>query len=171
MKLKGRRVILDYFNPVEQGHDIISVKYANLAHPDLLSAMDRLVPHFTLLCELPESEKLRSMLAPGGTAVEDINSDDFPKVQVTGFSIGGNEDDVSLVIIGGRLLNNGKQININSPCVRYDEEEYEYAGELSLAIQEVEDEIRQFLGGKIYHKQLDIFDDSNANASRKNESK
>jgi hypothetical protein len=39
-KLKGRRVVLDYFNPVEQGHDIISVKCANLAHPDLLSAME-----------------------------------------------------------------------------------------------------------------------------------
>jgi hypothetical protein len=163
-KLKGRRVTLDYYNTVEQGSDAISVKCANLAHPDLLEAMDKLTPHFILLCELPEREALLVMLS-GGMTIEDVETSDFPKVQVTGYATGGkDEEEGGLTITGNRLLSGGKQLNIVSPPTKYHEDEYEYAGELSLAVQAVEDEIYQFLNGKISNKQLDIFEDTNADA-------
>lgn len=158
-KLKGRRLTLDYFQAVEGGSDTISVKCGNQVHPDLLASMDKLVPHFILLCELPESDALEKMLF-GGVTIEDVESSDFQKIQVTGFSIGGDDEDEGLTIIGSRLLVKGKSLNINSPFTKYDREEYQYADELSLVIQEIESEIREFLNGKISNKQLDMFEEN-----------
>ena len=161
-KLKGRRLTLDYFRSVEGGSDTISVKCANQVHPDLPAAMDKLIPHFILLCELPESTSLAIDLM--ANRIDEVNISEFPKIQVTGFSIGGDNENEGLTIIGSRLLEKGKSLNINSPFTKYDHEDYQYADELSLAIQEIENEIREFLNGKISNKQLDMFDSANENA-------
>ena len=161
-KLKGRRLTLDYFRAVEGGSDTISVKCANQVHPDLLAAMDKLIPHFILLCELPESTALAIDLM--ANQIDEVDISELPKIQVTGFSIGGDDEDEGLTIIGSRLLEKGKSLNINSPFTKYDREDYQYADELSLAIQGIENEIREFLNGKISNKQLDMFEDTNANA-------
>jgi hypothetical protein len=161
-KLKGRRLTLDYFSPVEGGSDTISVKCANQVHPDLLAAMDKLIPHFILLCELPEASILQGLLW-NDMPMDDVDMGKFPKVQVTGYSIGGDDENEGLTIIGSRLLEKGKSLNVNSPFTKYDREEYQYADELNLAIQEIENEIREFLNGKISNKQLDMFEDAAAN--------
>ncbi len=132
-KLKGRRLTLDYFRSVEGGSDTISVKCANQVHPDLLAAMDKLIPHFILLCELPESTSLAIELI--ARQMDEIDVSEFPKIQVTGFSIGGDDEDEGLTIIGSRLLEKGKTLNINSPFTKYDVEDYQYADELNLAVQ------------------------------------
>lgn len=161
-KLKGRKIALKYLMPVEGGVDTIDNTCANQVHKDLLKAVEKLVPHFILLCELPEATALKLDLRTKN--MDDIIASEFPKIQVTGFAVGGDDDGEGLTIIGCRLLDSGKQLNVNSPFIQYSSEDYEYIGDLSLTMQEIESEINEFLNGKISNKQLDMFDDTNANA-------
>lgn len=154
-RLKGSRLNLDYEQPVVNGKDVISAKCANKVHPDLVTAFEKLIPHMILLCELPESDDLIDRLIN-----RDINdcTEGFPKIEVTGFSIGGDSDEAGVTIIGSRMIgNNGKTLNLISPFQKYDEEEYGYAGQLKIAVDLIVTEITQFLDGKVAEVQLDLF--------------
>lgn len=147
--LNGRQLTVTYTEFRPEGDKDITVKSEIPAHKDCTDAFKKLVPHFILLTEMKESDKLSAEAAAVG--IDNISpDDDYLNAEVIGIKIGKNDNNTDTVtIIGGRLLKLGGSVDFNSPAQELEssggEFEYPYINELNLAIQGILFEVRQYL--------------------------
>ncbi len=128
-------------------------KCGNLVHEDMRLAFKALSGHMAMLCDLKESVGL-DLSDPEHAATLD-------KIYVTSFSVGGNDDNEGVCLVGGKKLASGKVLNLVAPFQKYEDEEYKlsYALEedVNLCIKEVE---AYLYDNKCAVRQLDLFDDA-----------
>lgn len=147
--LNGRQLTVTYTEFRPEGDKDITVKSEIPAHKDCTDAFKKLVPHFILLTEMKESDKLSTEAAAIG--IENISpDDDYLNAEVVGIKIGKNDNNTDTVtIMGGRLLKLGGSVDFNSPAQELEsaggEFEYPYINELNLAVQGVLFEVSQYL--------------------------
>lgn len=147
--LNGRQLTVTYTEFRPEGDKDITVKSEIPAHKDCTDAFKKLVPHFILLTEMKESDKLCAEAAAVG--IDNISpDDDYLNAEVIGIKIGKNDNNTDTVtIIGGRLLKLGGSVYFNSPAQELEssggEFEYPYINELNLAIQGILFEVKQYL--------------------------
>lgn len=147
--LNGRQLTVTYTEFRPEGDKDITVKSEIPAHKDCTDAFKKLVPHFILLTEMKESDKLSAEAAAVG--IDNISpDDDYLNAEVIGIKIGKNDNNTDTVtIIGGRLLKLGGSVDFNSPAQELEssggEFEYPYINELNLAIQGILFEVKQYL--------------------------
>lgn len=147
--LNGRQLTVTYTEYRSEGDKDITVKSDIPAHKDCTDAFKRLVPHFILLTEMKEADKLS--IEAESMGIENISADDgYLNAEVTGIKIGKNDNNTDTVtIIGGRLLKLGGSVDFSSPAQELEssggEFEYPYINELNLVVQGIIFEVKQYL--------------------------
>lgn len=118
----------------------VTVEGKNLVHGDLKAAFKALTGHMAILCELREAKE--------ESAPQELN--DLNTVEVTGYSIGGTDEDEGVTLIGKRFLKSKKVLNLIAPFTKFanENEEYPYSYELMDAINLCGYEVEQYLTAK-----------------------
>lgn len=151
--LGGRQLTVVYTETYPEGEQDITVKSEIPAHKDCTDAFKKLVPHFILLTEMKESDRVGHLAARAG--IENIPAEDeFKNAEVSGIKLGKNESDVPTVTLTGeRYLRTGGSVVFCSPAQELEssggEFEYPYVNELNLAVQAVVYEVKAYL---FHHK-------------------
>ncbi len=123
----------------------VTEKHASRVHVDFNKALDELRVHFGLLTGYIKASDVKQPKDYG----KEIDS-----FHVSGFSIGGEDEDQGIVITGHRILpGSGKAIILNSPFTRFNEDpatRYKFMDELIKVLVDVKDETTKYMGGKFY---------------------
>ena len=119
-----------------------TVEGKNLVTNDLKDAFSELTAHLAFLCEQKEAD--------GKEFLEDLPKDIDKKLEVTGYTIGGEDESRGVTLIGKRFLKSNKVLNLNSPFTKFDDENepYQFAFELEQSIQACEYEVNEYLFNK-----------------------
>jgi hypothetical protein len=125
-------------------------------HDDFKSAFAGLTLHFTLLAGFVDISEIKQFGNPPKKATEDF--------RVSGYSIGGADDDPGIIITGIRTLKNGKTVTVNTPFTRFNEETetgYKFIDQLLESIDRVEKESAEYLdnGKSAPDPQMSMFED------------
>lgn len=122
--------------------DTISRNSELPVHHDLVGAFRKLDAHFALICEEVEADKIGD--------INDIDhqptADKIEKFTVTKFSLDGDADSLSVVLIGLKELSTGEQIKMETPKKRVDGS-YPFAVELSSTIDDCVTEVELYMQG------------------------
>jgi hypothetical protein len=106
-------------------------------HQDLKNALQALAPHLACIVEYI-----------GKTSI--LNKELVENFTVTGYSIGGDEDDRGVVITGYRTLKSGKTVTLNTPFTRFEElpeTAYYFISDVREKIDAIETEVLAYLDG------------------------
>lgn len=147
--LNGRMLTVTYTEFRPEGDKDITVKSDIPVHKDCTDAFKKLVPHFILLTEMKEADRLNADAQAMG--IENVSiDDDYLNAEVTGIKMGKNDNNTDTVtIMGGRLLKLGGSVEFSSPAQEMEssggEFEYPYIDELNLVVQGILFEVKQYL--------------------------
>lgn len=113
------------------------------AHPDLIAAMDKLKPHFALLCEQLETP----------SNINNFTSEDLEHFTVRGFHHSNNDEIPGVTIVRYKSLKSGKALGLNAPFTRFYEDAgtenaYPFQEHLQTILLEIEDEASKYMKGK-----------------------
>lgn len=119
----------------EEGGDNPSIVpkklFHNRCHPDLIRATKALAIHLAIITEyIPEKNAHKS--------------DQLDRFIITGYSIGGKEGEEGVVITGYRKTKSGKTVTLNTPFMRFEEDDktrYILMSELEERLAEIEKEV------------------------------
>lgn len=120
----------------------ITLKGKNKCHNDLRVALAALVPYFADLTEQKEADGIDwNNLESAG------NVDLLRKLDVTGLSIGGDENNRIITLTGRRTLITSRVLNLNAPGVEMESETFEWnhLDDFDLAVQDVIYEAREYI--------------------------
>lgn len=120
----------------------ITLKGKNKCHNDLRVALAALVPYFADLTEQKDADDIDwSNLESAG------NVDLLRKLDVTGLSIGGDENNRIITMTGRRTLITSRVLNLNAPGVEMESETFEWRhiDNFDLAVQDVIYEVREYI--------------------------
>lgn len=114
------------------------------AHPDLITAMAKLTPHFAILCEQIETPD----------DIDDLTDDELENFTVRGFHRGSNDEIPGVTIVGHKVLKSGKVLGLNAPFLRFHEDDgddnaYAFQSELEEVCAEIEIEAELYVKGKV----------------------
>lgn len=148
---KGRTLEITLKEYAEVGGNMatneVVKKCGYLAHDDLLSAFEDIVPHMMNICEMHG------------------NAGDF---NVTGFVLSQSEETNAVMFMGSKTLSTGKVLNLNTPLQDMFGSDYRLEDELNEAVEKAISEVEQYLDGKCAVKQTKIeFDEDDLNAEIK----
>lgn len=128
-------------------------KCNTLVHDDLIAAFENLKVHMVKACDFKKSELISA------ETIEDFDINLLSDYHIKGFSIGGEDENEGVVLIGSREFASGKVLNIITPFIRFADEvdPYEFASELADAVNAAVYEVEQYLFEDKYAiKQLEI---------------
>nr|DAK20729.1 MAG TPA: hypothetical protein [Caudoviricetes sp.] len=120
----------------------ITLKGKNKCHNDLRVALAALVPYFADLTEQKEADDIDwSNLESAG------NVDLLRKLDVSGLSIGGDENNRIITMTGRRTLITSRVLNLNAPGVEMESETFEWGhiDDFDLAVQNVIYETKEYI--------------------------
>jgi hypothetical protein len=121
----------------------VNEKHNSKAHQDFVDAMAGLRVHLQLLSGYAKPADVKDP-ALWGKEVDDFH--------VSGYSVGGEDEDQGIVITGYRIVPASKKAQIlNCPFTRFNESEetrYKHMDHLISMIENVRDEAIKYLGGK-----------------------
>lgn len=146
--LNKNRVLKIEFNEVikrDDGTETVNTTgttYGHLVHKDLINALDELKPHLAMLCEQTENDKLRAKF--GSLPAEKVKKI-VELYSIASFTLGKNGEGVS--IGGGKVLNNGEFLSLDSPH-QDDDDRYEWFPDLSMAMDAIKSEVQLYMDGK-----------------------
>ena len=147
----------------------ITKKCNTLVHEDLKKALSKLKLHLIVICDLRHADIIHN-----ADEFDQIDLEQFKEYEVTGFSIGGEDDNEGVVLIGSRKFSSGKVLNIVTPFTKYVDENdpYVFASELSLDIASAVYEVEQYLFHDKYavkQLEMDFIDTEEAPADKEEE--
>ena len=125
---------------MDEDGNTVTVDGKNLVHKDLVAAFAELTGHMAILCELREAKE--------DSIPEDLKN--ISTVEVTGYSIGGTDEDEGVTLIGKRFLKSKKVLNLIAPFTKFENEneEYPHAFTLMQAIDACNYEVTEYLTAK-----------------------
>ena len=139
---KGGTVEVTYLD--DDGNEI-TLKGKNKCHNDMRVAFARLVPFFADLTEQKEAEKINWDELECAENVEALR-----RLDVTGLSIGGDDNNQFITMTGKRTLLTSRVLNLNAPGVEMDSETFEWPhiDEFDVAVQGVLYEVEEYIVNK-----------------------
>jgi len=118
----------------------VSKKCEQIVHSDLRKSFDRLKLHLIYVCEQPEAVKIDS------ENLYELDLEQFSNYVVTGYSLGGSDENAGVTIIGQKLLQSGQVLNLISPFIKFEDiDSYQFAGELYADIKACSWEVSEYL--------------------------
>lgn len=138
-----RAVIVYKKSEVDGATSEVTENHHSKVHEDFKNALAQLAVHFGVLTGYIKSSDVKDPALYG----KDVDS-----FHVSGYSIGGEDEDQGIVIKGYRILpGSGKAVILNSPFTRFnegDETRYKHMDHLINLIENARDEATKYLGGK-----------------------
>ena len=127
--------------------DIIQFTGANIVHKDLKEAMNALIPHLAIITEQREAYG-RSLSEVQNDRITDEGQDSvFKRFTCDTVSLANAEREVS--ISGVRILLKTGIVNLSTPKIDLEsDEDYDYNNDLSLDIDAVKYEVKQYIEEK-----------------------
>lgn len=131
------------------------------AHPDLIKGMEKLIPHFAILCEQVNTP----------VQLSDLDGQ-IEAFHVRGFHRGSNEEIPGVTIVGNKILKSGKVLGLNAPFLRFrenpsEEGAYPFQEHLEGILAEVEIEAELYVKGKYRpDPQGNLFTEDNGDKSK-----
>lgn len=150
---KGGCVEATYID--EDGNEI-TLKGKNKCHNDLRVAFAALVPYFADLTEQKEADGIDWDNLDGADTVECLR-----KLDVTGVSIGGDENNRIVTMTGKRTLLTSRVLNLNAPGVEMESETFEWShiDDFDLALQNLIFEVKEYIVNRKWEvEQKTLFD-------------
>lgn len=127
--------------------DIVTVTGANLVHKDFRQAMNALVPHLAIITEQREAYGRNLEQVRADRITDEGNDSVFKRLDVEGLTFSADEADVA--ISGTRILLNGGVVKLTTPTIEtMNHDSYQYLDDLSLDIDAVKYEARQYVEEK-----------------------
>lgn len=118
-----------------QGHTKKDNKLSSTVpvHQDLKDAFQNLHKHLAVLCDEVKAPKK-----------QEFKESEFTQFSVRGFSIGGSDDSEGVTISGAK---DGKFgiVNLNTPFIKFESENYPFTTDLSADINRCMNEVEQYL--------------------------
>lgn len=107
-------------------------------HADLINALKQLTTHLALI-----TEQVNDTTSPQAANV-------MKNIKVTQLSIGGDDDQTGVTLVGMRTLSNGKVLNLVSPFTKFDDEyeDYIHIDQLFTDVHLALEEFEAYLNGK-----------------------
>ena len=136
----------------------INKKCNMIVHEDFIKALEGLKVHFALLCDLRE---VNNFPVDFGDEIEKFDYETYlEKIKITGISLGGEDENAGVVIIGQKELSGGGVLNIITTFTRFDSD-YSHCNTLEQAVNNLVYEAEQYLFEQKWGvKQLELpFDD------------
>lgn len=123
------------------GNEIV-MKGKNKCHNDLRVAFAGLVPFFADLTEQKEADSINWMDLDSAD-----NVDLLRKLDVTGISVGGDDNNRIITMSGKRTLFTSRVLNLNAPGVEMESETFEWShvDDFDLAAQDVFYEVKEYI--------------------------
>lgn len=124
--------------------DVIQFQGANIVHKDLKEAMNALIPHLAIITEQREAYG-RTLEAVRSDRITDEGTDNvFKRFTADTISLSSNETEVT--VSGVRILMKTGIVQLATPKINLEsDEDYDYHDELSLDIDAVRFEVRQYI--------------------------
>ena len=151
VKIKDSKPLIVYFPLDENGEHQAELTFDKgpKCHEDFERKLEVLSSHFALLTGYLRSGSIK--------AIEDYEDKDgtVQSFKVGGFHIGGKDEDQGIVIVGHRVLPNGKAQILNSPFYHFnegDETRYKFMDDLQLALEDCKDEAVKYISGEKVYK-------------------
>lgn len=130
---------------VEKTSKEITEKNDTPVHEDLVKTFQQLHKHLPIMCDYVKATKIKPEMFGEAEYTHDWVLD----FEVTGFTIGGSDENEGVVLIGNKSLKSGKQVNLITPFIKFsDSEEYKYCHELSSDIYACVYEVKEYLFNK-----------------------
>ena len=134
-------------------------------HPDLQKLFDKLKPimarvyhlsFFRSLLETPDFKATKEQCELAESAFSEV----LKKLNVTGISLSGKDDNVGVVLTGTFTADSNQKMAINSHRMKFKDSRYGFEEEMEEIIGEIESEVYQFLfkGKKC---QMELFENEN----------
>jgi hypothetical protein len=136
-------------------NDVIK-KSDQLIHEDLRAAFNKLKPHLVLICDQKEDTVIRLHTVGRDGSLEDQELiDDLQMIGITGYVIGGSDENEGVTLIGSKKSDLGT-LNLISPFTKY-AGDYKNGNELASVIEACNYEVEQYLfQGKCAVKQMEL---------------
>lgn len=133
----------------------ITLKGKNKCHNDLRIAFAALVPYFADLTEQNEADSIDWDDLEGADTVERLR-----KLDVTGFSVGGDENNRIVTMTGKRTLLTSRVLNLNAPGVEMESETFEWShiDNFDLALQTLIYEVKEYIVNRKWEEERTLFD-------------
>lgn len=134
-------------------------KYGDYVHDDLLKSLKAFIPHFMLLSESANINDFPDSYFKG----KKWEKDQAP-YKVTGVHIKEHNQKRSVILLGQKMLSNGRVISMVAPMVGFepdeeDEDVYPHHKHLKKAVDNYLTEVEEYMNGKLGKSpQLDAFD-------------
>lgn len=143
-KLVGKEVFINSFVLDKDGNKYIDPKKRKApVHDDLTTALNLLKKHLAIMCG---QVTLKRYNAWSVTQQEEFLSQFHPH----GYSLGGDNKDEGVTLLGHRTIEGGYPLNLVSPFRRFDEKEesrYQLMPELEEVLDRLKDEASEYLDG------------------------
>lgn len=126
----------------------VDKKCNQIAHPDLKEVFKALVPYLITITEQPEEKLFNAENIDSALIFSEEDKIKMEKYIVTGYSKGGSDESAGATLIGQKILNTGKVLNLCTPFTQFEDETpdaYPYGGELKSAIERCDFEVSQYL--------------------------
>lgn len=127
--------------------DIVTVTGANLVHKDLRQAMNALIPHLAIITEQREAMGRNLKQVQGDRITDEGDGSVYKRLDVDTVTFADGEQDVT--VSGCRILVSTGVIKVQTPVVCLsDGDQYQYNDELSLDLDAVKYEAKQYIEEK-----------------------
>lgn len=136
---KGGSVEASY---TDQDGNEITIKGKNKCHNDLRVALAKLVPFFADITEQKEADNI-----DWDNLDSAENIDLLRKLEVTGVSVGGDDNNQIVTLTGKRTLFTARILNLNSPGIELDSETFDWShtADFDIAVQGFFYEVEQYI--------------------------
>lgn len=136
---KGGTVEVSY---IDIDGNEVSLKGKNKCHSDLRNAFAGLVPFFADLTEQKEADSI-----DWDDLASESNTEFLRRLDVTGFSIGGDENNRVVTMSGKRTLITSRVLNLNAPGVEMGSETFEWPhiNEFDVVLEQAVFEVKEYL--------------------------
>ena len=142
----GLRLISEYSDRIDSGTATRTVDCDLIVHPDLMAKFRKLDEHLAAMTNQREADGKIS-----------------DQVVCRAFSLRGDDEGEGVVLSGHRILPNGKALILNSPFIRFDDDDaYSSLEELVDHINECEEEVKHYLfsGKHLKDPQGELFENN-----------
>jgi hypothetical protein len=132
--------------------DTVSRKSGLMVHDDMRAAFLALNPHLAVICEEVDGDEISDI-----ETIEKFDEDTHKEgslehkishFSVSAFKVDGTGENEGVTLIGQKRLKTGEFVKLETPKVKWEDNEYIYVNELRLAIEKCVEEVEAYMKGK-----------------------